>query len=52
MQTYRPVGGAGFASRGRIDGTALIRPGFAPSTLGGPAKVSGGINGTAFKIKH
>ena len=51
-QLQRPVGNAGLASRGRIDGAALIRPRLAPSALGGPAKTSGGIDGTAFKPKH
>lgn len=46
------VGTTASANRGRIDGAALIRPGLAPSSLGGPAKMSGGIDGTAFKPKH
>jgi hypothetical protein len=46
------VGTTASANRGRIDGAALIRPGLAPSSLGGPAKVSGGINGTAFKPRN
>ncbi|MGD0026471.1 MAG: hypothetical protein ABSC37_17925 [Xanthobacteraceae bacterium] len=39
-------------SRGRIDGALLIRPGLAPSGVGGPAKVVAGINGTTFRPKH
>jgi hypothetical protein len=39
-------------SRGRIDGTALIRPGAAVAGVGGPAKVAGGINGTTVRPKH
>jgi hypothetical protein len=46
------AGNAGLANRGRIDSAALIRRGLAPSSLGGPAKMSGGIDGTAFKRKH
>jgi hypothetical protein len=43
---------AAAVSRGRIDGAALIRPGVAPSGLGGPAKAVAGINGTAIRPKH
>jgi hypothetical protein len=45
-------GTASLPNRGRIDGATLIRPKLAPSSLGGPAKMSGGIDGTAFKPKH
>jgi hypothetical protein len=47
-----PLGNPTFASRGRIDGAALIRPRLAPAGLGGPAKTSGGIDGTNFHPKH
>jgi len=39
------------SSRGRIDGTALIRPASAAS-LGGPAKPAGRINGTLLRQKR
>ena len=48
----RPFGGVATANRGRINGAGLIRPGLAPSVLGGPAKPTGGIDGTTFKIKR
>ena len=51
-QVQHPFGNPSFASRGRIDGAALIRPRLAPSGLGGPAKMSGGIDGTDFHPKH
>ena len=38
-------------NRGKINGTALIRPG-APSGLGGPAKIATGINGTRIRSKR
>jgi hypothetical protein len=40
------------ASHGGIDGAALIRPAYAPSGLGGPAKNVTGINGTTLSRKH
>jgi hypothetical protein len=52
VQVAHPLGNPSFASRGRIDGAALIRPRLAPSALGGPAKMSGGIDGTDFHPKH
>jgi hypothetical protein len=51
-QVQHPFGNPSFASRGRIDGAALIRPRLAPTGLGGPAKMSGGIDGTDFHPKH
>lgn len=47
-----PGSNAGAARAGRIDGTGLIRPALAPARIGGPAKVTAGINGTAFRPKH
>ena len=43
---------APFVQRGKIDGTGMIRPGFAPSGVGGPAKTVAGINGTTFRLKR
>jgi hypothetical protein len=40
------------AQRGTINGTGLVRPGSAPSGLGGPAKVIVGINATTIRPKH
>jgi hypothetical protein len=39
-------------SRGMIDGTNLARPGFGPSTIGGPAKTVASINGTTIRTKR
>lgn len=39
-------------NRGMIDGTKLVRPGFGPSTIGGPAKTVASINGTTIRLKH
>ena len=44
----RPV----VVNRGAINGTNLIRPGSAPSGIGGPAKTVAGINGTTIKSRH
>jgi hypothetical protein len=38
-------------NRSAINGTTLIRPGFHPSGIGGPAK-AGAINGTAIRLKR
>ena len=38
-------------NRSAINGTTLIRPGFHPSGIGGPAK-AGAINGTAIHLKR
>jgi hypothetical protein len=40
------------ANRGVIDGTKLVRPGFGPSTIGGPAKTVASINGTTIRPRH
>jgi hypothetical protein len=37
---------------GKINGTGLIRPGTAPSGIGGPARSTAGINGTTITSKH
>jgi hypothetical protein len=47
-----PVVSAPVAQRGTINGTGLTRPSSAPSSLGGPAKVVVGINGTSARPKH
>jgi hypothetical protein len=39
-------------NRGTINGTNLARPGFGPSSVGGPAKSAVGINGTTIRPKH
>jgi hypothetical protein len=41
----------GPAASGKIGGTNLIRPAQAPAALGGPAKPSGGINGSTMRVK-
>jgi hypothetical protein len=41
----------GPAARGKISGTGLIRSPVAPATLGGPAKVAAGVNGTTLRSK-
>ena len=35
-----------------IDGTKLVRSGFSPSTIGGPAKTVASINGTTIRPKR
>jgi hypothetical protein len=40
------------ANRGTIDGTKMVRPGFGPSTIGGPAKTAVSINGTTIRPKY
>jgi hypothetical protein len=40
------------ANRGMIDGTKLVRPGYGPSTIGGPAKAVASINGTTIRPKR
>jgi hypothetical protein len=39
-------------NRGTINGTNLARPGFGPSSVGGPAKQVTGISGTTIRPKH
>ncbi|MGA2312532.1 MAG: hypothetical protein ABSF87_09225 [Xanthobacteraceae bacterium] len=39
-------------NRGTINGTNLARPGFGPSSIGGPARPNTGINGTTIRPKH
>jgi hypothetical protein len=39
-------------NHGTINGTNLIRPGSAPSGIGGPAKTVGGLNGTTIRSTH
>ena len=39
-------------NRGTINGTNLARPGFGPSSIGGPAKPITGISGTTIRPKH
>lgn len=51
-QNFRPIGGANLRTHSRIDGAELIRPSLAASGLGGPAKMTAGINGTTFRPKH
>jgi hypothetical protein len=37
---------------GSISGTGIARPGSAPATIGGPARVAGGLGGPAMKQKR
>jgi len=46
-----PVVNPAALNRSAINGTTLIRPGFRPSGIGGPAK-AGAINGTAIRLKR
>jgi hypothetical protein len=48
----RPSPPALAAHGGGISGTGLTRPGTAPGTVGGPAKIAGGITGTGLKPKR
>jgi hypothetical protein len=47
-----PIVSAPVVQRGAITGTGLVRPNSAPLSLGGPAKVVAGINGTSTRPKH
>jgi hypothetical protein len=47
-----PIVSAPVVQRGAITGTGLVRPNSAPSSLGGPAKVAAGINGTSTRPKR
>ncbi len=39
-------------NRGAINGTTIVRPGFGPPSVGGPAKPVAGISGTTIRPKH
>lgn len=39
-------------SRPAISGTSVTRPGSAPAAIGGPARTTGRISGSAFHAKH
>ena len=39
-------------NRGTINGTTIVRPGFGPASVGGPAKLVAGISGTTIRPKH
>jgi hypothetical protein len=39
-------------NRGSVNGVGVIRPGAAPSTIGGAARPNYGINGTTVRTKH
>lgn len=52
QQNFQPIAGVNLPSHSKIDGAGLIRPSLAVSGLGGPAKTTAGINGTAFRPKH
>ena len=48
-----PVANAAtLSNRGSVSGVGVIRPGAAPSTIGGAARPNYGINGTAVQNKH
>jgi hypothetical protein len=47
-----PIVSAPILQRGTITGTGLVRPNSAPSSVGGPPKVAGGINGTSVWPRH
>jgi hypothetical protein len=51
LQHPVPVATAGLPASGKIGGTNLIRPAQASAALGGPAKPSGGINGSTMRLK-
>lgn len=46
-----PLATAAAWDRGKINGTSLIRPAYAPARLGGAAKPVTGINGSTFRRK-
>jgi len=39
-------------NRSTVGGSGVLRPGLGPAKLGGPAKPTSGINGTAIRPKH
>jgi hypothetical protein len=43
---------ATLSNRGSVSGVGVIRPGAAPSTIGGATRPNYGINGTAVQNKH
>ena len=43
---------SGPAHAGGINGTAMARPNTTPGTIGGPAKIAGGITGTGMQKKR
>jgi hypothetical protein len=48
-----PVANAAkFSNRGSVSGAGVIRPGAAPSTIGGATRPNYGINGTTVQTKH
>jgi hypothetical protein len=47
-----PNSTASISSKGRIDGARMIRPSAASLGIGGPTRVSNGINGTTIQTKH
>ena len=48
-----PVANAAtLSNRGSVSGAGVIRPGAAPSTIGGATRPNYGINGTAVQNKH
>lgn len=47
-----PTVNSAVSSRSAISGTGASRPGYAPAAIGGPAKTTTGISGTAFRAKH
>ena len=51
LQHPVPVATAGLPASGKIGGANLIRPAQASAALGGPAKPSGGINGSTMRLK-
>ncbi len=51
-QSPHTIATASIVNRGKIDGTGLVRPAVAPSSLGGPAKAAAGINGTTLRPKR
>lgn len=51
LQHPVPIATAGLPASGKIGGTNLIRSAQAPAALGGPAKPSGGINGSTMRLK-
>ena len=52
LSNANPIVRPAALNRGTINGTNLARPGFGPSSVGGPAKQVTGISGTTIRPKH
>jgi len=52
ISTVAPTVAPAALNRGMINGTKVVRLGFAPAVIGGPTKTVAGISGTMIRPKH